>query len=187
MADSGQRTLIEDLRPRVEAFLRERIEEDYRNRAGLQEESRLAGVYERHASLADRELLLAARAGRAEAGNEEERAAWASLEEFLTVHHLEHGARAVLDRLQALEAGATLDLPEGPVPLRAADVRLRNEADRARRDAIEAARSRALEALLPHHAELWDRLHALAQELGHPSYLALCAHASGIALEDLQP
>ncbi len=175
------------LRARVEAFLRERIEEDYRSKAGLQAGSRLAAVFERHAFLADRDLLLAARAQRAGASAEEERAGWGHLEEFLTVHHLEHAARAVLDRLQALEAGATLDLDGGSIPLRAADVRLRNETDRARRDAIEAARGRALEALLPHHAELWDRLHALAQELGHPSYAALCARISGIALADLGP
>ena len=171
----------------MEAFLRERNEEDYRNRAGLQAESRLAAVHERHAALAGRDLLLAARAGRQEATAEEERAGWAHLEEFLTAHHLEHAARAVLDRLQGLEAGGTLDLPDEPIPLRAADARLRNEPGRARRDAIEAARGRALEALLPHHVDLWDRLHGLARELGFPSYAALCAHISGIPLKDLAP
>ena len=171
----------------MEAFLRERNEEDYRNRAGLQAESRLAAVHERHAALAGRDLLLAARAGRQEATAEEERAGWAHLEEFLTAHHLEHAARAVLDRLQGLEAGGTLDLPDEPIPLRAADARLRNEPGRARRGAIEAARGRALEALLPHHVDLWDRLHGLARELGFPSYAALCAHISGIPLKDLAP
>jgi len=171
----------------VEAFLHESVEEDYRNRAGLQMESRLAAVYERHARLADRDLLPAARAGRAEAPNADERDGWGHLEEFLAVHHLEHAARDVLDRLHALEAAAALDLEEESVPLRAADVRLRNEENRGRRDAIEAARSGALEGLLPHHAELWDRLHGLAQELGHPSYTDLCAHISGTALKDLGP
>jgi hypothetical protein len=176
---------IDELRTHVEAFLRESVEEDYRNRAGLQTESRLAAVYERHARLADRDLLPAARARRAEATGAEERAGWEHLEEFLAVHHLEHAARDVMGRLHALEAGAALDMQEESVPLRAADVRLRNEENRARRDAIEAARCRALEGLLPHHAELWDRLHGLAQELGHPSYADLCAQISGVALKDL--
>ncbi len=178
---------IGQLRERVEAFCRESTEEDYRNRAGLQAESRLAAVYERHASLADRALLPEARARAAEAGDAEERAGWACLAEFLTTHHLEHAVRAVLDRLHTLEAGATLDLPEEQILLRSADPQLRNEADRPQRDAVERARARALRALLPHHAELWDRLHALAQELGHPSYADLCALVSGVPLADLGP
>ena len=175
------------LRERLEAFCRESTEEDYRNRAGLQAESRLAAVYERHVALADRELLLEARARRADAAGAEDRAGWACVAEFLTTHHLEHAVRGALDRLHTLEAGATLDLPEEPIPLRSADPRLRNEGDRGRRDAIERARSRALQTLLPHHAALWDRMHDLAQELGHPSYAGLCAQASGVPLADLAP
>ncbi len=178
---------IGELRECAEAFCRESTEEEYRNRAGLQAESRLAAVYERHAPLADRALLLEARARAADAAGAEDRAGWECLAEFLAAHHLEYSVRAVLDRLHALEASATLDLPEERILLRGADPRLRNEADRARRDAIEAARRRALQALLPHHAELWDRLHALAQELGHPSYADLCAQASGVPLADLGP
>lgn len=174
-----------ELRERIESFVRDFTEEDYRNRAGLQDESRLTAVFERHASLANRELVREAGARRAEAVTDEARAGWACLEEFLTAHHLEHAARGVLDRLHSLEAGTALDLPEDPIPLRAADPRLRNEPDRARREAIERARSRTLETLLPHHGEAWDRLHALAEELGHPTYAALCTHISGIALKDL--
>lgn len=180
-------TAIEELRGRVEAFLRELTEEDYRNRAGLQPESRLAVVHERHAALADRDLLAEARARRGEASAEEERVGWACLEEFLTTNWLEHAVRAVQDRIQVMEAGAALDLPDESIPLRAADPRLRNEESRPRREAIEAARCRALQALLPHHAELWDRLHDLAGELGHPSYADLCAHISGTCLRDLAP
>ena len=178
---------IGDLRARVEGFIRELTQEDYRNRAGLQVESRLAAVHERHAALADRDLLLEARERRGKAGAEEEHAGWACLEEFLTTNWLEHAVRGIQDRLQAMEAGATLDLPEESIPLRAADPRICNEERRARREALEAARCRALATLLPLHAELWDRAHDLAQELGHPSYAALCASISGVPLEGLAP
>jgi hypothetical protein len=162
------------IRRDAEAFLREAALEEYGNLAGLSAESRLAAVYERHAGLADRDLVAEVARARETAGG--------PLAEFLVGHYAGRATAAVTDRLLAAEARATLDLPGEAETLtyRNAAVAIRNEADRARRDRLARARSAVDGRLVPLRGELWARTYEALEAVGFADYVATCAGFSGI-------
>lgn len=176
---------LERTREEGEAFLRELREEEYRQGAGLQVESRQSEIYARHPDLASfdaaRDALQRALALPADEG-----ARLRFLAEFLALTFLEAGAREEKDRLLTAEASAIVETPEGPLPLRAAGIALRNEAGRSRRAALEAAECRAHASLNTLRRGFWVRLYRGAARLGFADYATCCQTLSGIDLAGLQ-
>lgn len=169
---------VDRLRREAEAFLRDAGVEEYENLAGLKADSHLAEVYERHAGLADREVVAEVASRPDTAGG--------PLAEFLVGLFAGRVTAAVSDRLLAAEAQATLDLPGATLTYRSAAVAIRNEADRGRREAIARARAAVDAALLPIRAERWARTYEALAEMGHGDYVAMCAAFSGIAYPALR-
>ncbi len=169
---------LDRLRSDAEAFLREAAVEEYENLAGLKADSRLAEVYERHARLADREVVAEVASRRETAGG--------PLAEFLAGLHAGRATAAVTDRLLAEEAGAMLDLPGEPLTYRNAAVAIRNEADRGRRERIARAKAAVDGRLVAVRAELWARTYEAYAEVGHDDYIAMCAAFSGIGYPALR-
>lgn len=176
------------IRDDLEGFAEALSREEYLTRAGLKDESRAAAVRERFASLASRSAFEGVRAAAREAAAGDEARRLRHLAEFLGTNCVEYRVRGLSDRLATAEAEQTLAVEGERIPLRSAEIRIKNEPDRSRRAALESARLGAIRELAGLRREILERSHEEAQRLGFAGYTALCRELSGIdlvALRDL--
>jgi hypothetical protein len=164
---------LDAYRLRAEGFVAELGREYYRHYAGLKERFEIEPVYERHADLFERGAIeqLRQRGPRA-------------LLDFAVEGHLGQATKAAEAELARREASLELDPVGGPrLGYRESAAAQANEPDRGRREATEAARLEATERHLnPLRGEVLERWHALARDLGWPSYRAMCEEVKGIDL-----
>jgi hypothetical protein len=177
---------LDRIREDLEEFAGALSREEYLTRAGLREESRAAAIRERYDHLASRALFDEARETAQAAADPEEARRLRYLAEFVATNCIEYRTRETSDRLSTSEATRTVALDGERLPLRAAEARLKNEEDRARRAALDAARLAAVAQLDGLRREIAERAHHEAQRLGFPSYAALCRDLSGIDLSALR-
>jgi hypothetical protein len=174
------------IRDDLEKFAEALSRELYLTRAGLKDESRAGAIRERFARLSSRSTFEEVR-GEAQAAPEgDERRRLRFLAEFLATNCIEHQTRDLNDRIATLEATQTITADGEQIPLRSADVRIKNEASRARRAALESARLGPVAELNPLRIEILERSHEEAHRLGFPGYTALCQDLSGIDLPELR-
>jgi len=172
------------IRDDLELFAEALNREEYLTRSGLKDESRAAVVREQFASLASQSVFEEVRGASQEAeGEEAERLRY--LVEFLGTNRVEYQVRDASDRLTTVEASQTISLDGERMPLRSAEVRIKNEADRPRRAALESARLRAIEELSGLRREIIERSHEETQRLGFAGYIPFCRDLSGIDLAAL--
>lgn len=175
------------IRDDLEQFAEALSREEYLTRSGLKDESRAAVVRERFASLASRSDFEEVRAASQEAEGEEAKRL-RFLAEFLGTNRVEYQIRDASDRLITAEASQTLAVDGEHIPLRSAEVRIKNEPDRSRRAALESARLSAIAELAGLRREILEQSHGEAQRLGFAGYIPCCRELSGIdfsALRDL--
>lgn len=110
------------------------------------------------------------------------------LADFAVEGHLGQATKDLDAALAQREAELSLELDgEEPIGFREAAVMQANEPDGVRRARIEAARLAAIEEHLnPLLAEVLERSHALAADLGWDSYAHMCAECKGIDLVALE-
>ncbi len=174
------------IRDELEEFCSSDLREEYLTRAGLKDESRAGALRERFAALASRSVFEEVRAAARETAEAEEAKRLRFLAEFLGTNRLEYQVREASDRLTTAEAGQTIAVDGERIPLRAIEVRIKNEPDRARRAALEAARLGAIAEHTGLRREILERSHEEAQRLGFAGYTALCRELSGIDLAALR-
>jgi hypothetical protein len=176
------------IRDDLEEFAEALAREEYLTRAGLKDESRAAAIRERFAVLGSRSVFGEVW-GKAQAVSEgEEGGRLRFLAEFLGTNCIEHQVRELSDRLATQEATQTMTADGEQIPLRSAEVRIKNEAHRSRRGALDSARLTAVSGLNGLRRDILERSHEAAIGLGFPGYTALCRELSGIdlvALRDL--
>ncbi len=174
------------IRDDLEKFAEALSREEYLTRAGLKDESRAAAIRERYAALASRSLFDEVWGkARAASGNEEARGL-RFLAEFLGTNWIEYQVRESSDRLTTAEAGQTIAVDGENIPLRSAEIRIKNEADRSRRASLELSRLSAVAELNGLRREILERSHAEAQRLGFAGYTSFCQELSGIDLVALR-
>ncbi len=163
---------LDALRREAEEFLRESREEWYLAGAGLKEEIRLAEIYARHPGLFRREAVDAAAA--ALDGAEGARWRLCELWGFLALGFIREGTKDLTEEATNFESAATVRAPDGEeIPYRKSAVVQLNERDRGRRAALEAARMEVVRRKNAYLAPIHEKTHALASELGFPSYLGM--------------
>ena len=174
------------IRDDLEQFAEALSREDYLTRAGLKEESRAAAIRERFTSLGSRSAFEEVRAGAREATEADEGRRLRFLAEFLGTNCIEYQVREPSDRLTTAEAGQTIAVDGERIPLRSVEVRIKNEADRSRRAALESARLATVAEFTGLRREMLERSHQEVERLGYPDYTALCQELSGIDLAGLR-
>ncbi len=174
------------IRDDLEQFAEALSREDYLTRAGLKDESRAAAIRERFASLGARSLFEEVRVRAREASEADEARRLRFLAEFLGTNCIAYQVREASDRLTTAEAGQTIAVDGEQIPLRSAEVRIKNEADRSRRAALESARLAVIAELTGLRREILERSHQEAERLGYSGYTALCQELSGIDLAALR-
>lgn len=162
---------------RVEAFLTEISREFYVVGAGLKDRLGIAAIYDRYADL----FTESAVGGLLDRMDGKETR---YLAEFAVSGYLENRVKALSEAITNAELAATIPWEGEEVPYQQVPVLLRNEPDRARRQALgDLYYSRMAEAN-PLRAERWNTLHDEAQRLGFADYVALC---NQLRMLNLQP
>ena len=160
-----------DTRARAyEQFISEMDREYYLHFAGHKEEFEIEAIYERHASLFEREVVERLR-DRLDGltGDAARRARY--LLELAVGGFLGRETKREEAELAEREAALELEVGGERMPYRQSAVTQGNEPDPDRRAAIEEARLEALERdLNPLHLRALERSHELARELGWASY-----------------
>jgi hypothetical protein len=171
---------LQQYRDDAERFLVALEQEMYGHFSGQKEVCDTAAVYERHpdlftaASVADLDRLYG------EAKDDDKRRL-AYLLAFAVDGHMGDETRLLGDEIANTEGQTAITVDGERIGLRASLVALANEADRARRQRIQAARVAATaEHLNPLLDRLWRRCHELARRLGRAHYLDLYAEMKGI-------
>ena len=155
----------------VDEFLAAIVDEQYRNLAGLNDESVLAPIYERHASLFERANLDALRTAFEAGGDEQERNR--ALLAFATDGYLNRAAAELTDAVATAESRAVVMWRGEPIRYRAARERISTTSDRTERNALFEAWLQAVEAINPIRAERIEVLHEAARGLGYDDYVEM--------------
>jgi len=179
---------LQHLRVDLEDFAEALSREEYLTRAGLREESRAALIRERFAVLGSREVFEMAREAALAAGTADGGRRLRYLAEFLGATCIEYQVRGASDRLVTAEAAQAVEIDGERIPLRAVESRIKNAADRTRRDPLEDLRLAAVATLNGLRQEILERAHDGVRQLGGVDYTTFCGDLSGIdfgALRDL--
>ncbi len=174
------------IRTDLEAFARALAREEYLNRAGLQEESHAAAIRDRFPALNDPSTFQEVRAAAQASTDAGQARCLRFLAEVLGTNCVAYQARDLLDRLATAEARQVVRVEGERLPLRSADDRIKNEAERPRRRALESSRLAAIADLNGLRLEILERSYEAAQALGFSGYVALCQELSGIDLARLR-
>ncbi len=156
--------------------------------SGQKRDLDLEAIYERFPAPATREAfdLVTARLRSADPRSEEHRRLRV-LREAVAHYHLDARGKELEQEIERAEAEATVKFPGGKtVPFRTGWVLRDNEPDRGKRQAMEDALSEAVARLTPPREERHRGTHALARELGFPSYVAMIEELSGLDLAALR-
>ncbi len=174
------------IRDDLEQFAEALSREEYLTRAGLKDESRAAAIRERFAHLASRSTFAEVRAEAQAAQEADEARRGRFLAEFLGTNCVEYQVREASDRLTTAEAGQTIAADGERLPLRSAEVRIKNEPDRSRRASLESARLAAIAESVGLRREILERCHEEVRRLDFDGYTAFCHELSGIDLAALR-
>jgi hypothetical protein len=163
----------EALRARGERFHQELGRESYVTGAGLAAEAHFEEIFERYADLAGEEASEAARGV-------------PTLFAWVVDTRVGRAVAALEDRLHAWEAAARVTLEDGTaLPFQRVTVEIANEADRARRLALDAARRAVLAEPTALRAERLGREKALVEALGLGDFVAARSALAGIDFDAL--
>lgn len=176
---------IDGYRAEARRFLLERERVYYRQLAGLSDTLEIEAVHRRYAGLFAPE-------GIAEIREAYEQAAPGSdlhrqrriLLDFAVNGYLEAQTAPLEEDRARREAELTVEIDGAQISYRRARGLVNNTADRAHRRALhDQVRGLMGEHLDPVAAEIFERHHAAARELGFSSYVTMCAELKGVDLE----
>lgn len=177
---------LEAYRAAAEEFVAELTREYYRHYAGLKDDFEIASIYARHGALFTRAAVEELRELAAAAPAGEERRRRRMLLQFGVEGHLGQATKDLDAELARREAELSIELEGERIGYRESTVTQANEPDADRRAEIEQARLELTEHdLNPLYREVVQCQHALAGDLGYPSYRDMCAAISGVDFEAL--
>ena len=172
-------TLLDELDREAEAFDGAISREHYLNGSGQKDDLELAPIYARHSRLFSRETVdELERAGR---GDER----YPELRRLAVEGYLDHAANEVTEALSSRETKDVVEWDGAQVPYRSVAPLVRNEADIARRHALERKLSEATAAQNELRERRWDVLYARARDLGYTTYRAMVEDIGRLDVEGL--
>jgi hypothetical protein len=179
---------LDSYRRSAETFVSQLTGEYYRHYAGLKDSYEIEPIYEQHRQLFTsgavewlRDLAASAPA------SEDDRRRLTMLLDFAVQGYVGEATKSVESELARREAGLSIEVDGQRLGFRESSVVQANEADAARRAAIEHARVRALDEHLGSlYREQTDRQHHCAAELGWDSYREMCEQSKLLDLDGLR-
>src|ERR671936_2335081 len=179
-APSSDREL-DAYREQADRFIAELDQEFYFHYSGQKESFDLSPIYERHRNLTAPEVVQSI--GLAVNGGARVRELW----RFACEGYFGELTREQAERVAALESEITVAFDGDEIPFRMVRPALANEADRAKRQELDARANELLdERMNPIHLEASDTVQRAVRDLGFDNYLELYRKAlPSSALDDL--
>ncbi|MEX2246950.1 MAG: hypothetical protein WEC75_09705 [Dehalococcoidia bacterium] len=172
-------TLLDELDREAEAFAEASDREQYLNGSGQKDDLELTPIFARHARLFSRDTI--AELERAERSDER----FPELRRLIVEGYLDSAANEATEAIAARETKDVIDWDGEPAPYRSVSPMIRNEADAARRHALERKLSEATAAQNGLRERRWDVLYTAARELGYPSYRAMVEDVGRLDIDGL--
>jgi hypothetical protein len=178
---------INEYRAGAEDFVSSLDKEYYLHYAGIKDAFEIEAVYDRHAALFTREAVERVREAYAQAPAGSDRQRQRRMLLNFAVEGFLGAETKQLEAHQAeREASLTLEVSGREIGFREVDIVEANEPDPTARRAIDAQRlALVVQELNPLAAEILERQHAGAVELGFASYTAMCSELQGCDLKGL--
>jgi hypothetical protein len=172
------------MRAEIDTFLESLERAEWLALSGRAESAGVEAIYDRHQGLFEAEAFHAVDPPDGDSPDDLRRA---HLREFLAEGIEGHRTRDLRDAYLAAEAGAVVEVDGEEIPYRWMPVRIRREADRPARVALDKARVAAIETKLnPINLDMTLRRHEVAAELLDTDYDDYCERLSGIDFDALE-
>jgi len=172
------------MRTEIDTFLESLERAEWLALSGRAESAGVEAIYDRHQDLFEADAFHAVEPP---AGDSREDLRRAHLREFLAEGIEGHKTRDLRDAYLAAEAAAVVVVDGEEIPYRRTPVRIRHEADRPARIALDKARVATVEAELnPINLDTTLRRHEVADELLDTDYDDYCERLSGIDFDALE-
>lgn len=178
-------TSVDGLRRTLEDFLREASMEHYLHFSGQKEALEIFPIVLRHADVFIPDAVRTTLAARDAAPDPAERRRATALVQAVAELCMERELAMLADELATAQAQATVTVDGKTIPYHSVPVAVQNEADRARRRALERARLEETARLDPIRDRLLRRHHQAIRDLGFESYTAFYSSLKGIDLDAL--
>jgi hypothetical protein len=172
--------LLDRIDEAADAFSAAVTREYYLNHAGLKDELNLTPAYEAHGWPFEEDVV------RTLLRSTSRDPRLRNLREFAVEGYLEAAVKELTEAVADRETRDTVEWDGERVPYRSIPRLIANEANPARRRALETLRTQAVAAGNELRERRWLALHARARELGYPTYAALIEGTSGLGLERLK-
>ncbi|HET9050339.1 MAG TPA: hypothetical protein VFO60_01470 [Candidatus Dormibacteraeota bacterium] len=176
---------LDDLRAACDRYLEAADRELYLHHSGQKPALDLTAVHGEHGAPFTTAAFAAVLEARGDADDVEERRRLTTLAMMVGELCMERELAPVADEIGTAQAESTIEVDGRTIGYYGATVAIQNEADRARRGRIDAARLEAVERLNPLRATLLRRHHDLVRELGYPGYVDFYSDLKGIDLRGL--
>ncbi len=176
---------IDELVRRCDSLHRDLAEEYHRAGTGVQAGLDTTGIFDRYDDLVGLDLVAQVTAAARSAEGDERRRL-----ELLRAHvawiYDAHAGRTVTDAIQHQESLAEVEVDGRRMPYRALQVAIVNEADRARRGRLAAARDEALDRFEPLYLDQVRLWHRVAGDLGYRDHYRRCLDPTWLPLDRLR-
>ena len=176
---------VAEIRERAERLKSAIALERYETRGGLKERSRYREIYEENRFLLSPDVLPAIQRDLAEAEGGRRRRL-KSLFAWVANQHVEAELAPLEDQLRGWEAGATVALATGELPLRRVPAAIARAEDRGERLAWQHARNQRVEEASALQLDILHREREAVRELGLGGYVDARERLAGLGLRALE-
>ncbi len=180
MPGTTDKQLLDWLDKQAEAFGSATTLEHYLNYSGQKEDLALAPIFKKHARLFSRATVDRV----LKTKSKDERLP--NLREFVVDGYLDQAAKELTEQLAARETADTIRWDRKRVPYRSVSLHIMNEADPARRHALDALRVEATASQNGLRQERWETLYKRTHDLGFDNYVQLCERLGALELDRLR-
>jgi hypothetical protein len=176
---------LNKIRADVESFNGEINKEYYLNGAGLKDELNISAIYRKYKHLFDKQLILEVQKKRKQAKGEDERKL-RYLQAFFLEYYLGNAVKELTDKAETMQTTGTIKANGEKIPFRLAQVKMINEPNRTKREALYKARNNFINKINRPLLERMQKLHETAKEFGYTNYMALFKDMKAIDFQALE-
>ncbi|HVP41283.1 MAG TPA: hypothetical protein VMS95_04955 [Candidatus Krumholzibacteriaceae bacterium] len=176
---------LDKIRVDVDHFNGEIDKEYYLNGAGLKNELNISAVYTKYKHLFDKRLIVEVQKKRKQAKGEDERKL-RYLQAFFLENYLGNAVKELTDKAETMQTTGTIKANGQKIPFRLAQVKMINEPNRTKREALYKARNNFINKINRPLLERMQKLHQTAKEFDYANYMALFKDMKAIDFQALE-
>jgi len=177
---------LDQIRRDVDNFSGDMDREYYLNSAGLKDELNVSAVFAKYQHLFDKRLIAEVQELRKKSRGEEDKRKLRYLQAFFLEYYLGNVVKEFTDEAETMQTTGTVEVHKEKIPFRLAQVKMTNEPDRAKREALYRARNSFIDKINVPLLKRMQKLHQTAKKFGYANYLALFKDTKTIDFQALE-